>query len=74
MAVTAKMQVGHIEELHASARRVKLFCVWDSNPESPNFEWSMATPAGSVELVITNPAAFEQFETGKQFMVTFDSA
>lgn len=75
MAVTAKMNAGHIEPMpnaeNPTAKRIKFYCVWDQDPASPNFEWSMATPSGSAELVITNPAAFEQFETGKSYLVTF---
>jgi hypothetical protein len=33
-----------------------------------------ATPQGSIELVITNPGALEQFQCGDTFYVTFDRA
>jgi hypothetical protein len=37
-----------------------------------NETWSAATPSGSVELAITNPAALAQFEVGGEYMVDFE--
>jgi hypothetical protein len=70
MAVTAKFEVQSITQ-HAwsgNARTVKLNAV--SGDE--NKPWSEYTPSGSIEMQITNPAAFEQFELGKTFLLTFE--
>jgi hypothetical protein len=36
-----------------------------------NKEWSQATPAGSIEMFVTNPPAVAFFQPGKQLTVTF---
>jgi hypothetical protein len=46
--------------------------VYDSDPDHPNFEWSQYTPSGYVELTITNPDAFGQFEVNKEYTLTFE--
>jgi hypothetical protein len=53
--------VGHEQET------VKLQPVYGPGNET----WSAATPSGSVELAITNPAALAQFEVGGEYMVDF---
>lgn len=52
-------------------RQVSLRAVYSPDPESPNYSFSKWTPSGQLNLTITNPAAFEQFETGKVFDLTF---
>ena len=39
-----------------------------------NKTWSRWTPSGSMEMWVTNPAAFEQFEEGKDYILTFEPA
>jgi hypothetical protein len=39
-----------------------------------NQTWSKYTPTGSIELQITNPAAFEQFKLGQAYFVDFVEA
>jgi hypothetical protein len=39
-----------------------------------NEEWSQWTPAGKVEMSITNPNAINQFEVGKDYFVDFSPA
>lgn len=39
-----------------------------------NRSWSKYTPSGSIEMWVTNPAAFEQFEEGKDYILTFEPA
>jgi hypothetical protein len=46
--------------------------VYDADPDSPNFEWSQATPSGYIELAITNAAAFGAFEPGQEYLLTFE--
>lgn len=35
-------------------------------------EWSKYTPSGRATLYVTNPAAIEQFEVGKEYLLTFE--
>ena len=41
-----------------------------------NDHWSFWkwTPAGKIEMTITNPAAVDQFELGGEYLITFDRA
>lgn len=57
----------------AGFRRVKLSPVYSSDKSDPNYSWSQATPSGSIELTITNPAAFEQFVPGTLYHITFEA-
>jgi hypothetical protein len=57
----------------AGTTRIARFTpVYDSDPAHPNFEWSQATPAGYIELSITNPAAVAAFEVGAEYLLTFE--
>ncbi|WP_431860055.1 hypothetical protein [Azospirillum sp.] len=71
--VTAKMRCHYIQA-GDSHRTVHLHPVYDSDPNGPNASWSKATPSGQVSLTITNPGAYERFEEGKEYMVTFSPA
>lgn len=53
-------------------RLVRFTPVYDADPSSPNHEWSEATPSGYIELYISNPAAFQAFEMGKDYLLTFE--
>lgn len=37
-----------------------------------NEEWAQATPGGSLELTISNPDAYRQFEVGQYVMLTLE--
>lgn len=39
-----------------------------------NKEWSKWTPQGEIKMTITNPAAFEQFDLGGVYRLTFEKA
>jgi hypothetical protein len=39
-----------------------------------NKEWSKFTPSGNMEMVITNPDAFDQFEQGKEYFLDISKA
>lgn len=67
-------QWGGQAEPSTDTRVVRFAPVYDDNPESPNHEWSKYTPAGYIELTITNPAAFERFEAGKTYLLTFEES
>lgn len=77
MAVVAKFRVQSRTESASwtgekgkTQESVKLMAV--SDPANEN--WSKWTPAGSIELTITNPAALDQFKVGEEFLVTFTPA
>lgn len=44
----------------------------DGSRNDENESWSQYTPSGSLQIGITNPDAFEQFEEGKEYYLTFD--
>lgn len=77
--VTAKFDVQSVTE-HAwtqtykgeqvHPRTVKLCAVYGEGAE--NKSWSEATPSGSIEMLVTNPAAFEQFKLGAKVLISFD--
>lgn len=50
---------------------VRFTPVYSSDPESENYTWSKYTPAGFMEMSVTNPAAFEQFVENKEYILTF---
>lgn len=37
-----------------------------------NLDYSRYTPSGSIELYITNPDAFNQFEPKQEYYITFE--
>lgn len=69
--VRAKLTVTSITDHHnMSGKTIKFACVYDpAIPEDRRF--CEATPSGSMELYVTNPAAIEQFAKGKSFYVDF---
>lgn len=46
----------------------------DGTRNDENEGWSEATPSGTLSIHISNPAAFEQFEEGKDYYLTFEEA
>lgn len=71
MAVKARMRCNSIIELGEN-RTVQFTAHVDSDPENPNKSWSKWTPAGSLSLTISNPDAYDQFEAGKLYELTFE--
>lgn len=71
MNVTAKFQVQSITEhsWNQKSKTVKLQAVYGNSGE--NKSWSEATPSGTIEMMITNPAALEQFKLGAEVYITF---
>ena len=39
-----------------------------------NKSWSKYTPGGQLQLVVSNPAAFGQFEQGKEYFIDIQPA
>ena len=52
---------------------MKLSAVYENNPDHPNYAFWKATPVGSMEMTINNPAAFSAFVRGRKFLLTFDA-
>jgi hypothetical protein len=76
MTVRAKFKVSSIEPHDGPdpIRVVRMDAVYSDDPASPNHSWSKWTPAGQVQMTITNPAAFEQFVQGKEYYLDFTPA
>ena len=74
MTVTAKFRCESFELFGQDCRVVKMRAVYDSDPEGPNASWSKWTPNGDISMSITNSAAYEQFEVGKSYLLTFTPA
>lgn len=69
MPVEAKFYVQNVERFEGStASRVTLGAVCRG---IENREWASATPGGSIQMTIRNDAAVDQFEAGKEYLVTF---
>jgi hypothetical protein len=46
----------------------------DGGRNDENETWSKYTPSGTLNMYISNPGAFEQFEVGKEYYLTFEQA
>lgn len=68
--VTARFVCQSVTEHYNNYRIVTLTPVYSSDPQSPNYTWSKATPNGKIELTITNPNA--EFVVGNLYHITFD--
>ncbi len=67
--------VAHSLHLNADAEESRVLYFNASYDESEeNKGWSKWTPSASLEMYVTNPAAFEQFEVGKDYILTFEPA
>lgn len=79
MAVKARFHVSSIESFsstYGGQVKLRLYAVApqpDGSFEAPEDEkfWN-ATPTGTMEISVTNPAAAEQFQAGDRFDVTFE--
>lgn len=70
MTVRAKMQVVSITENIYGGKTVKLEARYEQSiPEDQRFY--DATPVGSCEMLINNPAAVEQLKLGQHFYMDF---
>jgi hypothetical protein len=52
-------------------REVFLNAVYSDDKASSSYSFSQYTPQASFQMVITNPAALEQFEPGKTYDLVF---
>lgn len=46
----------------------------DAAADTENARFTTATPSGEIRMTIDNPAAMEQFQTGKSYYVDFTPA
>lgn len=79
MTVKARMRVtgraeknwNHEGKKGIDAVEVTLQCVYSNDKTSPNYTFSQASPSGECRIMITNPAAFNQFTIGQTFDIDF---
>lgn len=73
MTVRAKFRCHFIQKAEDDSHRVvNMSPVTADTPE--NKSWSKYTPGGQLQMYITNPAAFEQFESGKEYFIDISPA
>jgi len=68
----AKMQVTAVLRSpwgNSRDENVQLSAVYSNDPNSENYEWSKATPSGTLQLLISNPGAQGKLKMGQQFYV-----
>ncbi|WP_213786190.1 hypothetical protein [Citrobacter portucalensis] len=66
MSVRAKFRCHFIQKAEDDSHRtIHMSPVTADTPE--NKIWSKYTPGGMLQMHISNPAAFEQFEQGKEY-------
>lgn len=69
MSVRAKFRVSSVTDF-GFTKQVKLVAVGDDGiPE--NQRYHKATPSGTLEMTIDNPAVADQFTPGKEFYIDF---
>lgn len=77
MTVRAKFRCLEIKHAYSQspdyvAATIVLSPVWEQ--DGVNRAWSKATPSGKLEMTVTNPAAVEQFELGREYFLDFTPA
>jgi hypothetical protein len=71
MTVKAKFVVNSITDHGNDHKQVNLSAAVAGDG---NKEWSKYTPSGSLTMLVTNPAASEQFIVGAEYLLTFEPA
>jgi hypothetical protein len=75
MSVIARFKVNSVENFTYGSK-IKLGAVYTNNPEDPHFEEIKAfhdsTPQGTLEMVVNNPQAAEQFQPGDDYYLSFE--
>ena len=73
MTVRAKFRCHFIQKADDNSHcTVHMSPVTDDTPE--NKTWSKYTPGGLLQMHISNPAAFSQFEQGKEYYIDIQVA
>ncbi|WP_213238983.1 hypothetical protein [Citrobacter braakii] len=71
--VRAKFSCHFIQKaIDDSSRTIHMSPVTADTTE--NKEWSKYTPFGQLQMLVSNPAAFEQFEEGKEYYIDIQAA
>lgn len=74
MSVMAKFRVEKVTSHRGGNREVFLNAVDGASTNPDNASWSKYTPNGDIRMLITNPDAYNQFDPGKEFFLTFTPA
>jgi len=53
---------------------VHMSAVYSDDPESENGKFFSMTPSANIQLGVLNPAAYANFEVGKEYYATFELA
>lgn len=73
MTVRAKFRCHFIQKADDDSHRtIHMSPVTTDTPE--NKTWAKFTPGGQLQMVVSNPAAFEQFEQGKEYFIDIQPA
>jgi hypothetical protein len=73
MNIKARLCASYVQESGnpKSSEVVHLYAVYTSDPSSPNYSFSQATPGADMTMTISNPDAFGAFEQGKEYDLLF---
>lgn len=71
--IRAKLRVYNIEKFNDN-EVVRMEAVYSEDKESVNYSWSQATPSANLTLNISNPAARNKFQNGKEYYLDFTEA
>lgn len=75
--VRAKFWVSSVQHHHQQGQAADAVCATVAMApvyDEANKDWSKWTPQGQISMTITNPAAIEALELGKQYFVDFTPA
>lgn len=78
MSVKAKFTCAYVQKTYQqdgitqSGINISFYAVYGNGED--NKSWSEATPAGQLNMYITNPAVFDAFEQGKLYYLTVEPA
>jgi hypothetical protein len=79
--IRAKLQCVSVQEFYSpgtaskkTGESVTLNAVYSSDPDSPNHQWSIATPSAQLAMHISNPGAWGAFKGGQEWFVDLTPA
>ncbi|EMI5461228.1 hypothetical protein WJT80_00330 [Enterobacter roggenkampii] len=73
MSVRAKFRCHFIQKTEDDSHRT-IYMSPVTADTTENKSWSKYTPGGQLQMVISNPAAFEHFEQGKEYFIDIQPA
>jgi hypothetical protein len=74
LETTLTSQYQPVEGDPAEQKQVTVKLLAAQTTDEDNVDWSKYTPSGQIEMQITNPEAFRQFEVGVDYTVEFRKA